>query len=320
VRALYFLTLVACGSHSAAVATGDAAHDAAPDSPPDADPCGLRAGPRGMSARTMNVAGLDRTYIVYLPQGVSPSTPVPLVFVHHGYTMAASDMYDITGYTQLADREHIAVVFPDGQAGPHSSGAPWNVGSNVCPSTSGAPPDATGDDFAFLDAMKSDVSQDQCLDRAHIFVTGFSMGGYFSHQVGCMRSDIRAVAPHSGGTHALDDCPVAHKPILILHGASDPLIPDGCDDPAATPPLGVTPSAAAWAAHNGCSTTTHSRAVMNGTCITYDGCPPDGQVELCTFTGMGHCWAGGVGTSIFACAGYESATELSWQFFQQYAW
>ncbi len=322
-RALYLFALAACGSHSSSV-VGDAAHDAAPDtapdSPSDASACGLRAGPRGMSQRTLEVAGLSRTYIVYLPQGVSASTPVPLVFVHHGYTMAASDMFDLTGYVQLADREHVAVVFPDGQSGPHSSGAPWNVGSNVCPSTSGAPPDAPGDDFAFLDAMKADVAQDQCLDRAHIFVTGFSMGGYFAHHVGCMRSDIRAVAPHSGGTHALDGCPVARKPILILHGAADPLIPDGCDDPAATPVAGVTPSAAAWAAHNGCATTTHSHAVTNGTCITYDGCPPDGQVELCTFNAMGHCWAGGLGTSIFSCNNYESATDLTWQFFKQYAW
>lgn len=313
--------LAACGSHtSASNVASDASHDAPPDASPDAGPCGLRAGPRGMSQRTMMVAGLQRTYIVYLPAGVEPSTPVPLVFVHHGYTMSAQNMYDITGYPALADSEHIAVVFPDGQAGPNSLGAPWNVGTNICPSTSGTPPEATGDDFAFLDAMKADVSADQCLDPAHVYVTGFSMGGYFSHHVGCERSDIRAVAPHSGGTHPLDDCPVAKKPIIIFHGTADPLIPDGCDDPAGTPVLGVTPSATAWAAHNGCGTTTTSHAVNNGTCVTYDGCPADAQVELCTFNAMGHCWAGGLGTNVFSCNNYESATQLEWAFFKQYAW
>ena len=272
-----------------------------------------------MSQRTMMVAGLQRTYIVYLPDG-DPTTAMPLVFVHHGYTMSAQNMFDITGYVQLADREHIAVVFPDGEAGPNSLGAPWNVGTDICPSTSGTPPEATGDDFAFLDAMKADVAQDQCLDTQHIYVTGFSMGGYFSHHVGCERSDIRAVAPHSGGTHPLDECPVAKKPIIIFHGTSDPLIPDGCDDPAATPVAGVTPSAAAWAEHNGCAQTATSRTVNNGTCVTYDGCPEGGQVELCTFNGMGHCWAGGLGTNVFACNNYESATELEWAFFKQYAW
>ena len=31
----------------------------------------------------------------------------------------------------------------------------------------------------------------------------------------------------------------------------------------------------------------------NGQCYVYDGCPADGQVELCTFDAMDHCWAGG---------------------------
>jgi polyhydroxybutyrate depolymerase len=316
------LVLAACGSSSPAVAIDAAAtpDSITPDAPPDASPCGLRTGERGKTMRTLNVDGLDRTYIVYLPDGVDPATPIPLVFVHHGYTMAASDMYDITGYPALADQEKIALAIPDGQGGPHTAIAPWNVGSNVCPSTAGAPPDAPGDDFAFLDAMQADIAQDQCIDRDHIYVTGFSMGGYFSHHAGCMKPGIRAVAPHSGGTHPLDECVNAKEPIIIFHGLADPLIPDGCDDPAGVPVLGVTPSATAWAAHNGCATTTTSRTVDNGTCVTWDGCPTGGQVELCTFNAMGHCWAGGATGSVYACANYESATELEWAFFKQYAW
>ena len=42
-------------------------------------------------------------------------------------------MFDITGYPALADAEHIAVAFPDGQGGPNTFNAPWNVGTNVCP-------------------------------------------------------------------------------------------------------------------------------------------------------------------------------------------
>jgi polyhydroxybutyrate depolymerase len=280
----------------------------------------MRAGQRGKSNRTLHVAGLDRTYIVYLPQDVDPQTPVPLVFVHHGYTMSGQAMFDITGYPALADQEHIAVAFPDGQAGPDSTGAPWNVGANTCPSTAGPPPIATGDDFAFLDAMKADIAEDQCLDASHVYLTGFSMGGYFSHQAGCKRSDLRAVAPHSGGTHDLDDCLPAHRPIIIFHGISDALVPDGCDDPNAISPFGVTPSATAWAQHNGCATTTTTTQVQGGSCAAYDGCPADGQVTICTFPTMGHCWAGGQGISPYACSGYASATQLEWNFFKSHAW
>lgn len=313
------LVFAACG-HEPASAPADASIDAAEPVPDAAAACGIRTGQRGKTSRSLRVAGLDRTYLVYLPADLDPQTPVPLVFVHHGYTMSAEAMFEITAYAALADREHIAVAFPDGQAGPDSFGAPWNVGTGICPSTSGEPPSAAGNDFAMLDAIKADIAADQCIDDSHVFVTGFSMGGYFSHHTGCMRPDIRAVAPHSGGTHPFDVCVTQRTPVIIFHGASDTLIPAGCNDPDAVPPLGVTPSATAWAQKNGCATTTTTKAVKGGSCAYYDDCPQGGQVAICTFTAMGHCWAGGQGSSPYACGAYESATELEWAFFEQYAW
>lgn len=290
----------------------------------DGGPCGARTGMRGLTSRSMTVAGLARTYMIYLPTTLDPNKPIPFVFVHHGYTMSGEAMHTITEYSALADSEGIGVAFPDGQSGPNSLGAPWNVGDDTCPSTGGPTQfvSATGDDFAFLDAMEADVSQDQCLDSTHVFVTGFSMGGYFAHQVACMRPDIRAVAPHSGGTHDLSTCVTGHKPIIIFHGGSDPLIPTGCDDPTAgNTPLGFTPSATAWAAHNGCSNTVTTVPVEGGQCSYYQGCPADGQVALCVLTGMGHCWAGGSeDAGVFSCPGYQSATQLQWQFYKTYAW
>lgn len=317
-RLVICLVLAACGSETASVVP-DAAESDAPlaDAP---STCGIRVGQRGKTNRAIRAAALDRTYIVYLPPEVDPRTPIPLVFVHHGYTMSAEAMYEITGYPALADQEHIALAFPDGQAGPNSLGAPWNVGTGVCPSTSGEPPSAPGNDFALLDAIKADISADQCIDDAHVYVTGFSMGGYFSHHTGCMRPDIRAVAPHSGGAHPFDACTTQHKPVIIFHGTADAIVPNGCDDPSVTPPPGVTPSATAWAIKNGCSNTVTRVAIDGGSCAYYDGCPADGQVAICTFTAMGHCWAGGEGSSIYACGNYERATALEWAFFEQYAW
>src|SRR5688572_527848 len=104
--------------------------DAAPDSAP---PCGLRAGMRGKTNREVTIDGLRRTYIVYLPNGVDATKPVPLVFVHHGYSMSGQLMFDITKYPALADSEQIALAFPDGQGGPNMLRPPWNVGSGVCP-------------------------------------------------------------------------------------------------------------------------------------------------------------------------------------------
>src|ERR1041385_8850872 len=119
----YCLVLVAaCGSSPGPAAALDGAADTPglADATPDAAACGLRTGLRGKTSRMLHVANLARTYIVYLPTAVDPTTPIPLVYVHHGYTMSGDAMFSATGYPALADSEHIALVFPDGQSGPNS--------------------------------------------------------------------------------------------------------------------------------------------------------------------------------------------------------
>jgi polyhydroxybutyrate depolymerase len=297
----------------------------------DAAACGTRTGMRGLTHRSVSVDGGTRTYLIYLPANMSATAPMPFVYVFHGYTMSGQEMYDITQYAALADSEGIALAFPDGDSGPDSVLLPtWNVenpGQTVC----GAGQAATGtaNDFGFMDAMKADVSQDQCIDDAHVFATGFSMGGYFSHHIGCYKPGVRAIAPGSGGT--IDDlsaCTTGNVPAIIFHGTADPLISPGCDDPNAVPVAGFPASATLWAKKNGCESTyttipTDSDAGGDGQCYLYDGCPDGGQVELCTFTGMGHAWAGGDpdgGNGLYVAPTYASATQLEWSFFKQYAW
>ena len=295
--------------------------------------CGTRSGMRGKTTRSVTVSGVSRTYIVYLPQSASATSKLPFVYVFHGATMNASEMYDSTDYAAIADSDGVAVAFLDGQGGAGVSGTgapnPWNVSDNgaaVCGLGSFVNNTMASVDFAFMDAVRADVEKDQCVDSDHVFATGFSMGGYFSHHIACDRTDIRAVAPHSGGTLAsLSSCKTGHVPIIIFHGTADTLIAPGCDDPNSAAQSGFPPSATLWAQKNGCGTTYQTVPETgtggNGQCYVYDGCPADGQVELCTFTGMGHCYAsGGQGSGNYACPTYPSATKLQWAFFKKYAW
>ena len=305
------------------------AHDAGGGGAGD---CGMRTGMRGKTSRSVTVAGVQRTFIAYLPPMASPTTPLPFVYVFHGATQTGQNLYDMTEYAKLADSEGIALVFPDGQDTSSATGVgsltPWNVsdGPLVCGlGTLVSNPNAV--DFEFVDAMRSDVQQDQCLDSKHVYATGFSMGGYFTHHIACDRPDFRAAAPHSGGTMAdLSTCTTGHVPIIIFHGTADPLIADNCDDPMASPDPSFSASATLWAMKNGCKTTYTTTPTNgtggNGSCYLYDGCPADGQVEMCAFQDMGHCWAGAPVCP--GCIGegpnYASATKLEWDFFKKYAW
>ncbi|HKP59375.1 MAG TPA: PHB depolymerase family esterase [Polyangiales bacterium] len=276
---------------------------------------------RGKSTHKLMAGGRERSFIYYAPSGLDPDQPTPLVIVAHGYGMNAEQMYELTRYPELAEREQFLVIFPNGQ----DPSAPWNVGDPDCITPTGALPLADGDDQAFIDELLSFVDRDQCLDRRHVFMTGFSMGGYFTNEVGCLRDDIRAIAPHSSGTHDLSECPGDRKPALVLHFAGDVLVPYRCG----------TQTRDRWLKRNGCRADSPTvRTVEGGRCEYYRGCPEDGQVALCSFmnpdgerteANAGHAWSGGskegdAGGARYAIPETQSATELSWEFFKRYAW
>lgn len=288
----------------------------------DGGPCAAKPGAlRGRSLQTVMVGSQTRSFIRYAPEALDPKTPAPVVIVPHGYMMNADMMYRVTRYADLADRENIVVLFPNGQPASNLFAGPWNVGSPDCVSSLGLLPNARGDDDSFLDAMLDLVEADQCLDRDHIFMAGFSMGGYFSNHIGCTRADIRAVAPHSGGVHELTMCKSESKPVLIMHFQEDSLIPSRCGLQARD----------RWLELNKCQAEAPELQQVNGgSCEYYTGCQPDGQVGLCLFatpdtsdsqTFRGHGWSGGsTQAASFAIPETESATELSWSFFKKYAW
>ena len=260
---------------------------------------------RGKSNQMLSAGGLARTFVHYAPSSLRPNEPAPVVIVAHGWLQSGQAMYDLAQYQKIADREGFVLMYPDGE--PASVG-PWNVGVGACPSNLLVLPTATGDDQAFIDAMLDFADTDQCVDRQHVFVTGFSMGGYFTNETGCLRSNVAAIGPHSGGSHDLTACPVTRKPVILFHGMSDGLIPVACG----------TEARARWVAHNGCGAEVESVAVTGGHCEYSKGCPADGQVALCLFDGMDHGWAGGQGS--YGFPEYESASELGWAFFKKYAW
>lgn len=273
---------------------------------PETRPCSGKPGAlRGKSNQMLTAGGLARTFVHYAPSSLSANEPAPVVIVAHGWLQSGQAMYDLAQYQKVADREGFVLMYPDGE--PAAVG-PWNIGDGACPSALLVLPTATGDDQAFLDAMVDFAEADQCVDRRHVFVTGFSMGGYFTNETGCLRSSIAAIAAHSGGSHDLTACPVSHKPVMLLHGTNDGLIPVACG----------TEARARWVEHNGCSTEVENVAVKGGHCEYSKGCPADGQVALCLFDGMDHGWAGGQGANGFP--EYESASELGWAFFKKYGW
>jgi polyhydroxybutyrate depolymerase len=260
---------------------------------------------RGRSTQSLRAAGLDRSFIYYAPEGLDPALPAPLLIVAHGFSVSADELFGITRFDSLAEREGFLLAFPNGQGF-----APWNVGSGTCPSELGTIPSASGDDQAFIDGILSFVESDRVLDREHVFVTGFASGGYFESEVGCSRSDVRAIASHSGGSRNLNGCGTEPLPVILFHGVLDDVVSVECG----------LETRQRWAEHNGCGDDVEVREILGGACEYSRGCSPDGQVALCLFDQLGPSWAGGFGQDGNANPSFESAAELTWQFFKQHAW
>lgn len=317
--------------------SGEAEADASDDSPAadagsdaavEAPSCTGKPGSlRGRSVQTLMAAGLQRRFVYYAPPTLDANKAAPVLLVAHGFLMNGDMMEQISGFEAIADREGFVVMFPDGQgerASMPGMDPPWNVGKDVCQPNGFTAPVATGDDQAFVDAMLDFARDDQCVDEDHLFLTGFSMGGYFANHSGCVRSDLAGVAPHSAGSHELSDCE-DKKPVLLMHFEQDALIPYSCG----------TQARDRWLARNGCDAAMAptERSVKGGVCAYYKGCPKDAQVAMCTFQAptdtsdelfLGHAWSGGDASqptlSPFTIPETENAAELVWGFFKEYAW
>jgi polyhydroxybutyrate depolymerase len=260
------------------------------DSPPPSGPVTCTGKPGASGNETRNWNGIQ--YIVHFPPNLDPNQGVPLVFVDHGFTMSGSSMQGITNFDAVADREGFVVAYPNGDGGAF----PWNVGVGAC-APGGLISATAADSIGYHQGMADSIEESQCINRSQIFVTGFSMGGYFSHHMGCEAGNTfaRAVGPHSGGTYP-GDCPQQPLPVFIMHGGSDSFIDhilcgEGARD--------------YWIQRNGCTSQFESKPVQGGTCEWYSGCDPNGQTVFCEFAGVGHSWAGG-------------ATDAVWSFFQSY--
>jgi polyhydroxybutyrate depolymerase len=285
-----------------------------PDTLPDAsggEPCPPRcdAKPgalRGKSTQALRVAGVERSFIYYAPERLDPQLPAPMLIVAHGFSLTADELFASTGFDLLAEREGFLLAFPNGQGL-----VPWNIGADTCPSTVGDIPSAPGDDQAFIDAILAFVESDRALDREHLFVGGLAGGGYFASEAGCVRSDVRGIASHSGGSRSLATCAVDALPVIVFHGVLDNVVPVEC---------GIE-TRQRWAEHNGCEDGVDARPVLGGTCEYSRGCAPGGQVVLCLFDELGRAWAGDRTSGEMSSAErFASATELTWQFFREFAW
>jgi polyhydroxybutyrate depolymerase len=262
--------------------------------------------PVGSSVHTMTFGGLDRTYRVYKPPGLTAMAP--LVVMMHGAYGSGEQAESSYGWDPLADSAKFVVAYPDGVD--HM----WN-GRGCC----GRPARENIDDVGFITAMVGQISAALPIDKSRVYATGFSNGGIMSYMLACNSGMFAAIGPDAATQ--LGACPAPHPTSVIhIHGTADRVVPynggpgwDTINGPS------VADLNAFWRNVDQCGPPDVTAKAPITTSTT--ACPAHRSVEVITIDGGRHGWPGGT-TSLERrdpMSHALNATQTIWQFFASHS-
>jgi polyhydroxybutyrate depolymerase len=282
------------------------------------------ASPAGPLDRTIKV-GVERHYLLVIPEGGDPKTPLPLVFVFHGFGNTGDVMQKNSGISELAGRKGFMAAFPDG------IDKRWNGGVSDPESFASA----RSDDVAFVSAMIDQIDSEHKVDRRRVFAAGSSNGAIFCYTLACRLSDrIAAIAPISGllgESVAARFHPSNPVSVISFNGTDDPLVHFAGEPQGGRGLLSVNDTVSFWVGNDRCDTTptvTHDppSPLDDGLSIIrigYEGGTGHSAVEAFVIGHGGHTWPGNRTDPTWAkTAGKTamsiSANELMWDFFEKH--
>ena len=259
--------------------------------------------------------GMERDYILYVPEIYDGSTAVPLVLNFHGFGSSASQQMFYGDFRDIADTEGFLLVHPEGTT--LIGNQFWNVGFPGLSSTI--------DDVGFTEALIDELATLYTIDLDRVYATGMSNGGFMSFLLACQLSEkIAAVASVTGSMtqDTFDDCNAQlPTPVLQIHGTEDDVVSYNENNLS----LPIPDVISYWVDHNNCETTPTTTTlpdvdVSDGSTIEYS-VYEDGDNGITTehmkVIGGGHTWPGSILNSAGTNQDIDASMEI-WLFFSRY--
>lgn len=258
----------------------------------------------------IDVDGVAREYLVYLPAGYDGTTDLPVLLVYHGGDMTSQSMLQLVDMRPLADAHGFLAVYPQGLV---EDGSPiWN---SEGPFSNGV------DEIGFTSEMIDALAADYAVDQSRVYACGYSNGGNMAWELACLLSErIAAVAAVAGSMWEWteDLCvPTRPVPVSSIHGTFDFYNPYNGGPPFS---LGLIAASEYWAQADGANpvptvTDVPNTAPGDGSTVDHfvwadgDDCV---AVEHYKVVGGGHDWPGVFGNMDI------DASELIWSFVSKY--
>ena len=277
---LVALSCIACGDGAGGEGDAGSGGDGATDLP------AVAATP-GRAEYTFRYDGLERYFIVYVPEGHVPARP--LVVVLHGGGGSARQMFRGHPLTEAADERGWVVVAAQGMA---LDGDPASFGWN-----GQAVFDSGVDDVGYLTAVIVAVSDALEIDPGRRYVAGFSGGASMAVRFGAEASEhVTAIGTFAGkvglsldgGPFIFPAVPSTPLSVQMTYGTEDPNYEGELND-------GVQATSARagiewWRDSLRCSSLPETATDGVLTSDTYPGCTGGTLVRMVTIEGMGHTW------------------------------
>ena len=271
------------------------------------------------SQQTINASithdGIQRDYILYIPELYDGNTAVPLVLNFHGYGSNAAQQMFYGDFRDIADTEGFLLVHPEGTT--FIGDQFWNVGfpglsSNI-------------DDVGFTEALIDELATLYTIDLDRVYATGMSNGGFMSFLLACQLSEkIAAVASVTGSMtqDTFDDCNAQHPtPVLQIHGTDDGVVLYNGNNLS----IPIADVISYWVDFNNCETTPTTTTlpdvdVSDGSTIEHS-VYEDGDNGITTehmkVIGGGHTWPGSVINTAGTNQDIDASMEI-WLFFSRF--
>ncbi len=276
--------------------------------------CGLFAFAQSTVFDTLTINGLQRDYLLYVPEVYTGSTAVPLVINMHGYGSNASEQNLYGNFKNLADVDNFLVVHPNGTLD-NTSTRYWNAFLNA----------GAVDDVDFISQLIDSLSLSYNIDPNQVFATGMSNGGFMSYKLACELSNkIAKIASVTGtmSTTLPSTCsPGKAIPVMQIHGTLDPTVPYA-GNLAMEPIEDVVDY---WVNNNNCNTTPtttnlpNTNSTDNSTVEKYEytGGTNNADVVFYKVIGGGHTWPGAIFNIPAGNTNKDfSASQVIWEFFK----
>ena len=227
-------------------------------------------------------ANTMRKFFTYLPHGYDPMHPYPVTMWGPGCGASGPEGNQLMGSTG-----------PDGKPATDSFIEIQLLQKDSCFSTSSA----DSPEVPYFDEVLKQLSDNYCIDKAQVFVAGYSSGSWLTQLLGCQRGNvIRGIGSASGGIIVDHGTCTGAIAAIMTGDSSDTTNPIISLDKATGTPKGSGAARDRILMANGCQMTSKPWDPAFPGCDIYDGCSAGYPVVWCLTMGQGHS-TGGINSS-----------------------